>query len=330
MVQLTTLFAVLALSSPIAFSYPISRRDLSNDDLLQNGLEAQKLNAAFQTLQGSDSCTDGDVACVEGQLAQCQGTSWVTQSCPSSLQCFALPDVDKQGVSIGCTSAQTADELIAATGAQGGANAEDPANSTSIALGGSNATTGISTVTVTVTLPSDGDTQTLSPSTATLTPDEAGSIISGASPAPTDPAVAVAANGSSGTTIVLSGTDSSSDPAATPAPAIGGVQGGLAAAPTATGTTILLNGGAAPTDSTTTTSSGPAATGTPIDLNGGAAPANGGQVGVAAAPAPAGTTILLNGGAAPAADSTPTASSSVADAAAATPPPAAPAGYSGY
>jgi hypothetical protein len=57
MVQLTTLFAVLALS-PLAFSYPLSRRQqISDNDLLQNGLEAQKLNAAFQTLQGSDTCT---------------------------------------------------------------------------------------------------------------------------------------------------------------------------------------------------------------------------------------------------------------------------------
>jgi hypothetical protein len=57
MVQISALFAVLALSSPLAFSRPLSRRQLSGDPLLQNGLEAQKLNAAFQTLNATDSCT---------------------------------------------------------------------------------------------------------------------------------------------------------------------------------------------------------------------------------------------------------------------------------
>lgn len=57
MVQLTAFFAILALSSPLALSHPLLRRQLSGDPLLQNGLQAQKLNSAFQGLKASDNCT---------------------------------------------------------------------------------------------------------------------------------------------------------------------------------------------------------------------------------------------------------------------------------
>lgn len=261
MVQISALFAVLALSSPLTFSRPLSRRQLSGDPLLQNGLEAQKLNAAFQTLNATDSCTNDDVACVDGSLALCRDNSWVTQDCPATLQCFAIPDVDQGGVTIGCTSPDTAAGLIEATGAQGGVNSTD-FNSTSVDNGSFNNSTGATTVTVTVTLPADGETQTLPASTATLTPDQAGSIIGGAPPAPTDPtdpAVAVA-NADSATTIIL-GSSSTADAgaaAATPPPSNDNVQGGLGgAAPS--GTTIDLNAAAASTPTATPSAAAAAA-----------------------------------------------------------------------
>lgn len=277
MVQISALFALVALSSSqLAFSRPLSRRQqLSDDDLLQNGLEAQKLNAAFQTLDASDPCTTDDVACVGGALAVCRDNGWVTQSCPPTLQCFALPEVDQTGVTIGCTSSDTAAGLIEATGAVGGVNSTD-FNSTitddgSFTNSTDTGTDGVTTVTVTVTLPADGQTQTLPASTATLTPDQAGSIISGASPAaptdpadstdptdptdpadstdptdPTDPSVAVA-NADGATTIILGS-------AATPTPpptANDNVQGGLGGASTPSGTTIFLNGADASAPTTT-------------------------------------------------------------------------------
>jgi hypothetical protein len=231
MVHFTALLAVIAFTSPIALAHPVLRRDASDDTILQNGLESQKLNAAFATLNATDNCTDGDIACVEGALALCRGSSWVTQNCPATLQCFALPDVDQEGVTIGCTSPNTALGLIEATGAEGGINGSD--NSTSIDDGSSG---NVTTVTVTVTLPADGETQTLSPTTATLTPDQAGSIIGDASPTDTPAATTISLSGptpdatdsgnSVGTTILL-GPSPAADPAATPAPT--------------DGTTIILN-----------------------------------------------------------------------------------------
>jgi len=246
MVQLTAFVAILALSSPLALSHPLRRRQLSGDPLLQNGLEAQKLNVAFQGLKASDNCTNGDIACVEGALALCRGDSWVTQNCPQTLQCFALPDIDKEGVTIGCTSAKTAESLIEATGAQGGLGSVNGTNITSPDAGSS----GSSTVTVTVTLPADGQTQTLSSSTATLTPEQAGSIISSSSAAPTNPPVAVA-NSGAGTTIILGGGAPSSAPTPSPLPADGGPEGGLGGASPPPGTTIILNGAGAPSPAAT-------------------------------------------------------------------------------
>lgn len=265
MVHFTAVLAVLAFASPIAFSHPLRRRQVSNDTILQNGLEAQKLNAAFESLSATDSCTNGDVACVQGALAVCQGNGWVTQSCPATLQCFALPDVADQGVTIGCTSPATAQGLIEATGAQGGV--DDSNNSTSTTTSFSNGTdtsfsngtdtsfsngtdtsfsngTAPATVTVTVTLPGNGETQTLSPSTATLSPDQAGSIISDAA-VPTNTASGTI---SVGTTILLSGATPAADPLTTTAPT-GGAQGGLGgvSSSAASGTTIFLNGAGAAT-----------------------------------------------------------------------------------
>jgi hypothetical protein len=254
MVQLTTLFATLVLFSPAAFSHPLSRRQLSADTLLQNGQEAQSLNAEFDTLQVTDPCNNGDIACIQGALAQCINGQWETQSCPTSLQCFALPDVDQQGVTVGCTDQATAQGLITATGAQGGVSTPADANSTTID------DPGVQTVTVTVTLPQSPDqTQTLSPSTTTLTPDDANGILSSVSvAAPTttstdgsgavDPVVANAVNTGSGTTIILSGTS------ATPAAAdIGSPATPVVAA---AATTILLNNPAVQATPTPSTPAG--------------------------------------------------------------------------
>jgi hypothetical protein len=257
MVHFTALLAVLVFASPIALSHPLRRRQNSDDINLQNGLEAQKLNAAFADLKATDDCTNGEIACVEGELAQCRRGSWLTQSCLPSLQCFALPNFDEEGVTLGCTSAKTAAELIEATGATEDVDSSD--NSTDIN------DNDVKTVTVTVTLPSDGETQTLSPSTATLTPADASNVVAGAVPTETpdaedsdddegstitlsgaatpqaDPATApsstaaAGAGGNVGTTILLSGPTSSP-----------GVQGGLAA-PAPSATTINLNAPAAAT-----------------------------------------------------------------------------------
>jgi len=87
---------------------------------LQNGLDAQKLNQQFQTLTASSTCTSGETACVNGQLAQCAGNKFSLSSCAATLQCVALPLVNKPGTSVTCDTTQDAQTRIAATGATGG------------------------------------------------------------------------------------------------------------------------------------------------------------------------------------------------------------------
>jgi hypothetical protein len=64
---------------------------------LQNGQDAQALNRKFQGLSASSPCTTGDQACVKDQLAQCVGGKFVMTPCPATLQCVALPLVNKAG-----------------------------------------------------------------------------------------------------------------------------------------------------------------------------------------------------------------------------------------
>ncbi|KAI0253537.1 hypothetical protein BJV78DRAFT_1192695 [Lactifluus subvellereus] len=87
---------------------------------LQNGKDAQALNRKFQSLTANSPCTNGEQACVKGQLAQCIGSKFALSSCASTLQCVALPLVNKPGTSITCDSLQDAQARIAETGAQGG------------------------------------------------------------------------------------------------------------------------------------------------------------------------------------------------------------------
>jgi len=87
---------------------------------LQNGQEAQALNKKFQSLSASSSCTSGEQGCVQGQLAQCVNGNFVLSPCASTLQCVALPLVNKPGTSITCDTQQDAEARIANTGATGG------------------------------------------------------------------------------------------------------------------------------------------------------------------------------------------------------------------
>ncbi|KAK9324413.1 glycoside hydrolase superfamily [Lipomyces orientalis] len=59
-------------------------------------------NAYFATLSASSTCTDGAIACVEGFFAKCDGSSWVTFSCPSGTVCTALPNGDTAYAIVTC------------------------------------------------------------------------------------------------------------------------------------------------------------------------------------------------------------------------------------
>ena len=138
-----TLVAAVS-AGPVAVDYNgYQRRDSAPSFALQNGQDAQALNRKFQSLSTSSSCTSGEQACVQGQLAQCVNGQFVLAPCASTLQCVALPLVLKPGtryaqklaeISIGpfwpgyltwlhsitCDTQQDAESRIANTGATGG------------------------------------------------------------------------------------------------------------------------------------------------------------------------------------------------------------------
>jgi hypothetical protein len=119
-ISVTLVAAVSA--GPVAVDYNghHQRRGGAAPFTLQNGKEAQALNQKFQNLTTSSSCTSGEQACVQGQLAQCVNGKFVLEPCGSTLQCVALPLVLKPGTSITCDTQQDAETRIANTGATGG------------------------------------------------------------------------------------------------------------------------------------------------------------------------------------------------------------------
>lgn len=64
---------------------------------LQNGLDAQALNAQFSSLTAGSACTPGESACVSGGFAQCVNGVFVSTPCAGGLSCVALPLVNSPG-----------------------------------------------------------------------------------------------------------------------------------------------------------------------------------------------------------------------------------------
>jgi len=103
---------------------------------LDNGKAAQALNRKFQGLTADSPCSSGETACVGSQLAQCVGGKFALSQCSATLQCVALPLVNKPGTRYVCTSSfldssdmhnsvtcdtpADAQARIAATGVDGG------------------------------------------------------------------------------------------------------------------------------------------------------------------------------------------------------------------
>ncbi|KAG6810007.1 hypothetical protein H0H92_013732 [Tricholoma furcatifolium] len=120
--QLSLNFVFLGLIAVGVRAAPISHfaRAASAAVQLQNGLDAQTLNAQFASLTIDSSCTDGDVACINGDFAECANGQYQTNSCGSGLTCVALPLVNSAGTSVTCDTTADALTRIAATGATGG------------------------------------------------------------------------------------------------------------------------------------------------------------------------------------------------------------------
>ncbi|CAG8530646.1 9790_t:CDS:2 [Dentiscutata erythropus] len=71
----------------------------------QNGLDAEALQNKFTTFTTSTPCNPGDMACINGEFAQCVSqNNWALQQCSGGLTCCVLPLVNKPGTSITCDS----------------------------------------------------------------------------------------------------------------------------------------------------------------------------------------------------------------------------------
>jgi len=128
MVHLSSLIAASLAATVSVSGFPLSARQ-AKPFTLQNGKDAQALNAKFATLNKDSSCTAGDNACLDGGFAQCVNGKFAEIGCSSGLKCFALPLVNKAGTTIACTTEQDAKARISATGAAngitGGNNVQD-------------------------------------------------------------------------------------------------------------------------------------------------------------------------------------------------------------
>ncbi|ETW75825.1 hypothetical protein HETIRDRAFT_481330 [Heterobasidion irregulare TC 32-1] len=252
------IIALSIMASSMVLAHPFA---VDNSTLLANGQDAQVLNAEFADLKSTDPCNNGETACIKNSFATCNGTSWETQRCPSSKQCFALPLIRGNGTFVACTSPNNAQSIISATGAKGGVVSTASSNVTvSFPIVNSTSSTDdnddddcssddddgnddngqgdgtpddsgddSTTVTITITLPASGSV-TLPTETQTFPPAEASSLIS-----------SLTAGGSfSIVTIIPASSAVSSATANTVSAATGDSRNGAVNASAPTPTTIFL------------------------------------------------------------------------------------------
>jgi len=82
----------------------------------------------FKTMNATDACQDGQMACINSQFAQCTSSKWDLTSCASGTSCFALPLVNKPGTSLVCDVPSDANARFEAAGVQGGPDGESDPN----------------------------------------------------------------------------------------------------------------------------------------------------------------------------------------------------------
>ncbi|KAF8513826.1 hypothetical protein BU17DRAFT_94993 [Hysterangium stoloniferum] len=92
-VIVATLFAPV-LAAPVS---PLAPDAGAKPFTLKNGQDAIALNNKFNSLSASSACTDGALACINGQFAQCSGGKFLLTSCAIGTICVALPLVNKPG-----------------------------------------------------------------------------------------------------------------------------------------------------------------------------------------------------------------------------------------
>lgn len=144
---------------------------LNATELLNNALQAQQLNAQFQssnsTLTGP--CTNGATTCAQNAIATCVNGQFDSSNgtCSTTQQCFALPSVTTNGTTIACTSEKSAQSLINAAGASGGVTGSGSGNSTS-SINPASASSTSSGANAPETTTSDPDCMTTTTTTTTV------------------------------------------------------------------------------------------------------------------------------------------------------------------
>ncbi|KIK08157.1 hypothetical protein K443DRAFT_672638 [Laccaria amethystina LaAM-08-1] len=123
---LSLLAAVYSAPAQLSYDQLTPSPAAAPDFLKQNGLDAQKLNSQFASMKPTDSCQDGQMACVTSAFAQCVGGKWSLSTCSSGLACYALPLVNKPGTSLVCDTPMDAAARFAATGVDGGVTGTVP------------------------------------------------------------------------------------------------------------------------------------------------------------------------------------------------------------
>jgi len=118
MIVSTIIFSALFIN--LITALPLPKNQSSAAFIQDNGRTAQANNARFQTLTSKSSCQDGEVACVDQNLALCVGGTFQIQPCGAGLICVDLPLVLSRGTSVTCDTEQDALARIAATGVDGG------------------------------------------------------------------------------------------------------------------------------------------------------------------------------------------------------------------
>ncbi|KAI0342963.1 hypothetical protein BDW22DRAFT_1393621 [Trametopsis cervina] len=113
-----------ALSSTATSASATSTIISNNGYILQNGLDAQALNAQFSTLTPTSPCQDNQQACVNNRLAECRDGKFILTKCEAGAECFVLPISDAPGTFVACTTSHNALSRIQATGAQGGVDGQ--------------------------------------------------------------------------------------------------------------------------------------------------------------------------------------------------------------
>ncbi|CAE6481015.1 unnamed protein product [Rhizoctonia solani] len=93
--------------------------------LAQNAAQAQALNRKFRELTFSDSCLDGDEACIGDGPSLCILGIWRRQLCRQpNTRCRAVPRMQTNGTAIGCYTEADLEARFSSTGRSGNAFGE--------------------------------------------------------------------------------------------------------------------------------------------------------------------------------------------------------------